>query len=222
MIKKTLITILIILITGFLIFTNQQNKDIHPIEEVKGQQSIEAQYDGFSADTNYLELMKEYCVCGDIDLGRIAEQKRNLKIDATGVDVKKISFDELYELSKIITVEAGATVIPPEWKMMVGEVVLNRVESVEFPNTIAEVIHQAGQYSAANTDYFTGLRPFKDCVDVAANLLSGERIINDTSVVFQSSNKQGSGVYIELYSSHFGYTYLCYSNRPELYEQKEN
>ena len=28
---------------------------------------------------------------------------------------------------------------------------------------------------------------------------------------------QGSGVYLELYSSYYGYTYLCYSSYPELY-----
>lgn len=69
----------------------------------------------------------------------------------------------------------------------------------------------------ANTDYFKNLTPFEPCVEAAARLLSGERVLNEPSVVFQSGGVQGSGVYLELYSSYYGYTYLCYSSYPELY-----
>jgi len=134
------------------------------------------------------------------------------------MDYPKISFDDLNELSKIITAEAGSSWLPMDWKMMVGEVVLNRVASVEFPNTITEVIHQKGQYGNANTSYFRNLIPFEDCVEAASRLLSGERLINDGSVVFQAEHRQGSGTYLELYDSYYGYTYLCYSSYPELYK----
>ena len=76
---------------------------------------------------------------------------------------------------------------------------------------------QKGQYANANTDYFKNLAPFEPCVEAAARLLSGERVLNEPSVVFQSGGVQGSGVYLELYSSYYGYTYLCYSSYPELY-----
>lgn len=176
------------------------------------------QYAGFSLDEDYTELMKECCMNGDIVAGRKAESKRNLQIDTLGLTARKISFDELLELSKIITAEAGSSWLSMEWKMMVGEVVLNRVASVEFPDTIEEVVHQKGQYSNANTKWFSNMTPFEDCVDAAIRLLSGERIIDDGSVVFQSGGVQGSGIYLKLYDSYYGYTYLCYSNRPELYE----
>ena len=107
--------------------------------------------------------------------------------------------------------------MPFEWKLAVGEVVINRVDSPEFPDTIKEVIHAEGQYANANTDYFKNLTPFEPCVEAAARLLSGERVLNEPSVVFQSGGVQGSGVYLELYSSYYGYTYLCYSSYPELY-----
>lgn len=176
------------------------------------------QYAGFSLSVDYFALMKECCMNGDIVAGREAASKRNMKIDTLGLDAIKVCFDELFELSKIITAEAGSYWLPMEWKMMVGEVVLNRVASVEFPDTIEEVIHQRGQYSNANTRWFTNLIPFEDCVEAASRLLNGERLINDGSVVFQSGSRQGSGTYLELYDSYYGYTYLCYSNRPELYE----
>lgn len=178
------------------------------------------QYAGFSLDVDYSTQMKQCCVSGDIASGREAASKRSQKIRTLGLSYAEISFDDLYELSKIITAEAGSSWLPMEWKMMVGEVVLNRTASVEFPNTIYDVIHQRGQYSSANTRYFANMNPFEDCVTAAMRLLSGERLINDGRVVFQSGERQGSGTYLELYDSHYGYTFLCYSNHPELYESR--
>lgn len=168
--------------------------------------------------TNYMAIMCECCLTGDVERGRAAENERNKKIDANNLSESKISFDDLYELSKVITSEAGSNWLSMEWKMMVGEVVLNRVASVEFPNTILEVIHQRGQYSGASGLKY--LTPYESCVEAASRLLNGERLINDPSVVFQSNHRQGSGTYLELYDSYLGYTYLCYSNHPEYYENK--
>lgn len=175
-------------------------------------------YAGFSLDTDYLSVMKESCLSGDLASGVEAEIKRNTQIDTLGLDAKKISMDELHMLARIITSEAGSSWLPMEWKMGVGEVVLNRVASPEFPNTIEEVLYAPNQYSNVNSKYFMKLTPFADCVDAAARLLSGERVLDDPSVVFQSGSKQGSGVHTTLYDETFGYTYLCYSSRPELYE----
>lgn len=173
---------------------------------------------GFSLDTDYMESMISCCLSGDFYGGLQAEQERNKKIDALNLDDTKISFNDLMLLSKIITAEAGSSWLSMEWKMMVGEVLLNRVASPEFPNSIEECIYQNGQYYSAGSSYFESLIPFEDCVYAAARLLSGERIINDGSVVFQANFKQGSGTYIKLYDERLGYTYLCYSNYPELYE----
>lgn len=52
---------------------------------------------------NYMALMIESCLNGDFDTGRRAAENRNAKIDALGLNVPKVSFDELYELSKVIT-----------------------------------------------------------------------------------------------------------------------
>lgn len=169
-------------------------------------------------ETNYIAIMCECCLTGDVERGRIAENERNNKIDTYNLSDSKVSFDDLYELSKVITSEAGSDWLPMEWKMMVGEVVLNRVASVEFPNTVLEVIHQKGQYSGASK--LKSLTPYESCVEAAARLLGGERLINDISVVFQSNHRQGSGTYLELYDNYLGYTYLCYSEHPEYYENQ--
>lgn len=173
--------------------------------------------DGFSDAVDYLDRMKVCCLNGDIEAGIAAAEARNKKINTLELEFEQIAFEDLFELSKIITSECGASWLSREWKMAVGEVVINRKNSPEFPDSIYDVIHAEGQYGNVDTSYYRSLIPFEDCVDVAASLLSGERVMNEPSVVFQSGVRQGSGVHLELYDSIFGYTYLCYSSYPELY-----
>ncbi|HEY8391341.1 MAG TPA: cell wall hydrolase [Capillibacterium sp.] len=52
---------------------------------------------------------------------------------------------DLYLLAKLIQAEAGGE--PYEGKVAVGAVVMNRVKSPQFPNTIYDVIYQPGQFS---------------------------------------------------------------------------
>ena len=97
-----------------------------------------------------------------------------------------------------------------------GEVVLNRVASPEFPDTLEEVVFQPGQYSAADRDWFEVLIPYRSCLEAALRLLGGERVLNDGRVVFQSGGRQG-GVALKLTDDVYGSTYFCYTNHPELY-----
>ena len=99
--------------------------------------------------------------------------------------------------------------------MAVGEVVLNRVASPEFPNSIAAVISQPRQYG--NLAY-SSLRPSARCAGLAVRLLEGERVLGEPSVVYQANFVQGSGVFRVLHDSLLGATYLCYSTNRGLYE----
>lgn len=175
-------------------------------------------YAGFSLETDYMAEMINCCVTGDIETGRRAEVSRNLKLNAMGSNDPRIVFDDLYLLAKVITSEAGCSWLPMDWKMAVGEVLLNRVDSPEFPDTIYECVYQEGQYSGVNSSKFQNMTPFEDCVEAAVRLMSGERVLNEPSAVFQSNGRQGSGVCLELYDEIMGYTYICYSSHPELYD----
>ena len=126
------------------------------------------------------------------------------------------SDSDLMLLAKVIYAEAGSEFLSDEWKMCVGEVVLNRVASPEFPNTIYDVVYQQGQYQGARSGYIASLTPSERCIDIAKRLLNGERIM-EPSVVFQANFKQGSGVYKALYDSNLGWTYFCYSTNMSLY-----
>ena len=126
------------------------------------------------------------------------------------------SESDLMLLAKVIYAEAGSDFLSDEWKMCVGEVVLNRVASPEFPNTITDVVYQQGQYQGARSGYIASLTPSERCIDIARRLLNGERLM-EPAVVFQANFKQGSGVCKALYDSHLGWTYFCYPSNMSLY-----
>lgn len=54
--------------------------------------------------------------------------------------------DELYLMARMISAEARGE--PYVGQVAVGAVILNRVESPQFPNTVAEVLYQPGAFSA--------------------------------------------------------------------------
>lgn len=170
----------------------------------------------YEPNTDYMELMIQAVMKGDTEAGTQAEQARGEKIAALGLNYDEIAFDDLLLLSRVIYREAGSNWLSEEWKMSVGEVVLNRVASPEFPDTVREVVMQPGQYGGL-TKEFKYLKPSRVCTEIALRLLSGERILEEPSVVFQSNKHLGSGVFQRLVDSQLGATYLCYSSHPELY-----
>lgn len=171
----------------------------------------------YEPDVDYSQMMINAAVVGDYETGRAADAARKAKIADMGLYFNDINFDELMLLSKIMYAEAGSVWLSDQWKMCVGEVVLNRVASPEFPNTIADVLAQPGQYYGANSRYFNSLLPSETCVRLALRLLEGERVMNDPAVVFQANFRQGSGTHTAIYDRYLGWTYFCYSSKPELY-----
>ena len=77
-------------------------------------------------------------VCGPATL-------RALGMDPGGKPAGATS-DELYLMARMISAEARGE--PYVGQVAVGAVILNRVESPQFPNTIAEVLYQPGAFSA--------------------------------------------------------------------------
>lgn len=165
---------------------------------------------------DYSTEMINAAVVGDYDTGIAAQNARNEKISSQQLNANPYSFEDLMYLAKVMYSEAGSDWLSDEWKMCVGQVVLNRVASPEFPKTIKSVIEQPGQYYSANSRYFNKLLPSERCVALAVRLLNGERYL-DSSVVFQANFKQGGGTEKAFYDKYLGWTYFCYSTKTELY-----
>ena len=168
----------------------------------------------YDPEVDYMERMIVAAQCGDTEAGREAQARRDEKIAALGIALPSVSYDELDLLSRLVYSEAGSGWLDEHWKMAVGEVVLNRMASPEFPDTMPEVIGQRGQYSHA-VNY---VLPNYESVIAAKKLLEGQRVLENPAVVFQSNERLGSGVFLELKDEYLGSTYLCYSSHMELYE----
>ena len=176
----------------------------------------------FDPDIDYSVRMVEAILAGDDTAGYEAQRERDEKIASLGLDYAPIDYGELLLLSQLIYTEAGSYWLGTEWKMAVGEVVLNRVASPEFPDTLREVITQPGQYHGPAEGFLDYVSPNRDSINAALRILSGERVINDPAVVFQSNMVLGSGVALELWDENLGSTFLCYSSRMDLYRSEKS
>lgn len=108
----------------------------------------------------------------------------------TGSGSASSGSSDLELLSTIIYCEAGNQ--PYEGKLAVGSVIMNRVASGSFPNSISGVIYQRGQFSPVASGRFahalaSGLG--SHCTSVAQEVLNGRRNVNclyfriDTGVI---------------------------------------
>ncbi|MDF2520431.1 MAG: cell wall hydrolase [Clostridia bacterium] len=102
---------------------------------------------------------------------------------------------DLYWLSRIINAEAGAE--PYNGKVAVGNVVLNRVRSSSFPNTIKGVIFEyykgIPQFSpvADGSIYKT---PSADSIRAAKDALNGVRPVGSATYFFNPDKASGSWI----------------------------
>ena len=186
-------------------------------DESLGVSQDTAEYYGFKV--NFMENMIIAASVNDIIGGTAAQDARNEKISYLGAttDYTAVAFEDLLLLAKIIYAEAGSDWLPDDWRMAVGEVILNRRASPEFPDTIPGVLYQPGQYYSKGNTYFQNLMPPEHCVRLALRLLEGERVLNNPAVVFQANVPQGSGVYKTFWDPCLGATYFCYSYYPGKY-----
>jgi spore germination cell wall hydrolase CwlJ-like protein len=93
---------------------------------------------------------------------------------------------DLRLMASIINCEAGAESY--QGKLAVGIVVMNRVSSDLFPNTIRKVIYQKGQFSPVRNGSLkkrlaqydagkTSTQQWKDCISAAKKVLTGQDYI---------------------------------------------
>lgn len=106
---------------------------------------------------------------------------------------------DLEALALVIYQEAGGDMCSDETRMMVGNVVINRVADPRYPDTIEEVLLQKQQYGRL---YWTGLvwperhtnpgeaHAVARAYECAERILNGERVLPE-DVVYQAEFEQG-------------------------------
>ena len=95
----------------------------------------------------------------------------NITLEALGIITSESIYDdELYLLASVIYGEGRGE--PYEGQVAIGAVVLNRVESERFPNSVYEVIFQNGAFSAVN-DGQIYLGVDENAINAARDALNG-------------------------------------------------
>lgn len=124
-------------------------------------------------------------IAAEQEAARIAEEARIQEEAANAVETispaMSASVDEQTLLAAIIHCEAGGE--PYEGQVAVGAVILNRVRSGVFPNSISEVIYQSGQFGPAITGKLDRVLAsgniYASCYEAAADALAGANPIGD-------------------------------------------
>ena len=138
----------------------------------------------------------EKMVCRKIESNKASEKKKKQKKNV-------VSNKDVLSLARIIQAENGGHE-DDEALLLTGVVVLKRVKSKHYPDTIMGVISQSGQYSTYADGKFWN-EPSKRSMRIAKKLLS-TNIVHDypDNLVFQAEFEQGRAVYKKL-----GYEYFC-------------
>lgn len=164
---------------------------------------------------DYASLITEAMANGDYNQAKAYDELRTQKKEQLGIN-DNFTFDNLLLLSKIVHCEAGSSWLTEEHRQLVASVVINRVNSSEFPNSIYNVIYQPGQYSPVGSGWIYSVVPSRACVLSASKILAYGSIA-PPDVVFQANFPQGSGTYKTIYDNYLGATYFCYANNRHLY-----
>ncbi|MUG45988.1 cell wall hydrolase [Paenibacillus woosongensis] len=90
--------------------------------------------------------------------------------------------EELHLLHKIVMAEAEGE--PYEGKVAVANVVLNRLRSANYPDTIKEVIYQKSQFSPVQNGRMDRVTPNEDSIRAVTEALHGRKEVSDDTYYF--------------------------------------
>ena len=112
-----------------------------------------------------------------------------------------LSQSDIDLLATIVRAEAGNQSLAG--KKAVVDVVLNRVDSEQFPNTIQSVIYQEGQFNCINDGNFAKALYTKDETDYEAVRLELEERTDTEIVFFQTSSYSSYGTPAYVIGDHY-------------------
>lgn len=114
---------------------------------------------------------------------------------------------EVLLLAKVIAAEAGPNKLD---QLAVASVVVNRIKSSQFPNTMIGVISAPGQY-ASYPDMIADRTPSEEMIESAKQVLFGQFAL-PSNVVFQAGFTQGSGTFLtNINGTGYNTHYYCYT-----------
>jgi N-acetylmuramoyl-L-alanine amidase len=178
-----------------------RGEDVSKLQQILNQKG----YYNYYIDGIYGKITEKAVINFQIDhqirIDGIAgpETQRTLYNNSTKSKVEKNASDynsgDLYWLARIIEAEAGGECY--QGKVAVGNVILNRVNSQEFPNTIYNVIFEyygnIPQFSpvANGTIYNT---PSQESINAAKDALNSVRPVGNSTYFFNPNKSKSSWI----------------------------
>ena len=110
-----------------------------------------------------------------------------------------MSTDDFNSLCKIVQAEAGHE--PTDGKIMVANVVLNRVRSPHFANSISAVLASPGQFGPISNGSFASAVPNADTVNAVKSAIAGTDLSNG-ALYFHRGSSWGNKTLVKTVGSH--------------------
>lgn len=151
-----------VILTGFTSFAAEADTKVRRPESVK-EESAEWNFSDIAGgiQQDILEETKASAEEAQQAYEKKLEEERKAAEEAARIAAEKAAAEAAAQadrelLASLIFCEAGNQ--PYEGQVAVGAVVMNRVKSGAYPNTISEVIYQSGQFTPAMTGWLDSVR----------------------------------------------------------------
>lgn len=120
------------------------------------------------------------------------------------MDGLSVSIDEFDALCSIVHCEAESEDL--HGKILIADVILNRVDSEQYPNNIKEVIEQKGQFDPVTSRAYYKAVPAKESIEAVLQALNGTDY-SEGALYFQKSESTewGDYQYLFRYGAHSFY-----------------
>lgn len=217
LIQMTLIiSIIFISLFVFISFSDALDKEIQQNDCSTEEESLSM--DNVTYDETETELVETERSEESKTIESSTESHTEIHIETTAAFVMKTTElpkyvnnytdDDLYYLAAAVCCEAGGE--SEEIQLLVANVVINRVNSPLFPNTIYGVLTQYKQYGmmwkyGVSFPTWANQNTIDHCYAIAKRILDGERVCPE-NVLFQAEFVQGSGIFKQ-FGDKF---YFCY------------
>ena len=146
--------------------------------EAQEQSAVEAEVSTEPSDQE--ETLDDTQSAGDVGTDWCVSQEV-IDVQSGMIENVKIAVAEKELLASLIFCEAGNQ--PYEGQVAVGAVVMNRIKSSSYPDTMEEVIYQSGQFSPAMSGWLDRVRANQGyteaAMQAAEDALAGSNPIGD-------------------------------------------
>lgn len=212
---QVIIFILTLVLFVFMMWSHENYVDLLETMDKKTE-LIEQQKSNYEKMNNEWEKRYEQL---EVDYGKLIVQKGELKAEyenykkRTKIPTYKFTREEIYLIAQCVEAEAGYYQNAPNSQRYVTQVILNRLKSGKFPNTVKDVIYQKNQFSVAHNGMMKNRVVQKDTLNnVYSVIVHGTNLPSYVLYFYSASVKENWVNTLNTYTKCEG-TIFAYQNK---------